>query len=185
MFTLFSRKIHALSLPLVVIVCMVVFSSQAEARGMMGKSIFNGAPSTDQCQKCHGDGENFPHPLLQEPNMNKHHFRIGTPIEGLANGRHDSVAPGDISSGEYGCLSCHGVDGKFVATVVRDCLNCHLASSVTGHPRRGSNVHHSTDAFYKRDCSACHGFLSADVSSNSDSLNQESSWSSHRMGGRR
>ncbi len=159
MFTLIIKKLHVLSLPLVVMVCMTVFSSQAEAR--MGKSIFNGAPSTDQCQKCHGDGEKFPHPLLQEPNANKHHARVGQPIEGLANGWYNSVAPGDISAGEYTCLSCHGVDGEFVATVGKDCLNCHSAASVTGHPRRGANVHHSTDAFYNHDCRACHGFLSS------------------------
>ena len=148
-----------LSLPLMILVGLFVFSTQMQGMGMM--SIFDGEPTANECRLCHGDNEKTPHPLLQVVNADRHHSRVGDPIEGLANGRHDTVAPGDISSGEYKCLSCHSIDSDNRPTLITDCLTCHPVSTVTGNPHRGNNVHHSTNAFYNRQCHSCHGFLSS------------------------
>ncbi|VAW99604.1 hypothetical protein MNBD_GAMMA20-1438 [hydrothermal vent metagenome] len=140
-----------------------VLAADAEAMGM--KSIFEGAPTEDQCRQCHGDNAELPHPKLQVPNPDRHHARVGTPIMGLANGSHDTVAPGDVSTGVYHCLTCHSVYNSETQQVevfyTTDCMECHTEQSVTGNPMRGSNVHHFTDTFYSHNCSSCHNFLSS------------------------
>ncbi|VAX05584.1 hypothetical protein MNBD_GAMMA26-1623 [hydrothermal vent metagenome] len=155
-----------------------VLAPDAEA---MWKSIFEGAPTEDQCRKCHGDGSDLPHPKLPVSNPDRHHARIGTPIVGLANGSHNTVAPGDTSTGVYQCLSCHGIYNpetqQFDLYFTTNCLECHTEQSVTGNPMWGGNVHHFTDTFYNHNCSACHNFLSSDESTGS-----HGSWGGRRGG---
>ena len=157
-----QKKMRQFSLMSVVLVSILIMSSDAMARG---KSIFNGAPTEDQCRLCHGDNATQPHPVLQTVNADRHHALVGKPIEGLYYGWHDTVAPGDVSRGEYHCLTCHLTEyseetGEMGVVLVNDCLQCHPAWSVTGMPMRGSNVHHATESFQRRQCRNCHGFLS-------------------------
>ncbi len=159
----FTTTIRRLATVSTVMVCMLMISTEAMAR--MGKSIFNGAPTEDQCRLCHGDNENQPHPVLQTVNADRHHALVGKPIDGLYYGWHETVAPGDTSEGEYHCLTCHLTEysdetGEMAVILVNDCLQCHPAWSVTGMPMRGSNVHHATESFQRRQCRNCHGFLS-------------------------
>ncbi len=157
---LVSSKAKHIILPLLVLLGMFVFTQQTEARG--GKNIFNGNPTEEKCRLCHGDDNNQPHPLLQEVNADKHHSRIGEPISGLGNGMYPTVAPGDTSSGEYDCFSCHSYNYDTYEIVLEtDCLACHPKYSITGRPMRGGNVHHATQAFYSRQCRMCHGFTSS------------------------
>ena len=168
-----ARGLSRFVIPAVVAMLTLVMTPNAEAG--MNHSIFDGAPSEDQCRQCHGDNNTQPHPKLQVINSKKHHTRIEgdepTPIIGLAEGSHDTVAPGDTSAGVYGCLSCHGVHNPETQQIepffTTDCLACHTASSVTGSPGMGTNVHHYTESFYNRDCSSCHSFLSSDSTDDS------------------
>ncbi len=164
------QKSYKFSMPIVAIVFIIIFSTQSEAR--MGKSIFNGAPTADQCKSCHGGNGTQPHPVLQTVTADLHHMRVGKEVEGLANGRHSTVAPGDTSTGEYNCMSCHTYDDEVGFYAEKNCLVCHKASTVTGMPMRGGNVHHSTQTFYNRDCRACHNFLKGDVNSNNNSFSR-------------
>ena len=129
-----------------------------------GRSIFEGAPTEEQCRACHGDSRNQPHPLLPISNVNLHHLRVYQPIIGLTI--YESVAPGDITTGEYTCISCHTKynpeSDQVEMFFTRDCLQCHIISTITGTPSSGENVHHYTDTFYNRDCEQCHDFLSTD-----------------------
>jgi len=170
-----QTKTQHLFLTAIVLISTFLLTPQAEA---MGKSIYDGAPTVDDCRKCHGDTEKQPHPLLQTSNVDRHHLLIGDPIEGFYDGYHESVAPGDTSEGVYNCMTCHEIENS-TFTAPRDCLSCHPAWSVQGMPHRGTNVHHNTDAFKSRDCRACHGFLSSDGSS------QGGMGRGGRMGGRR
>jgi len=166
---LFQKEVHRFFPSAVAFVFGLFLISNAEA--MRGKSIFDGAPSEEQCRLCHGDNTNQPHPRLQVSNDVRHHSRIGQPIIGLGNGSHDTVAPGDIYTGEYTCLTCHGTYNneaqRFELFFTRNCLDCHSESSVTGSPMRGTNVHHYTETFYSRGCSSCHNFLSSEGSGDS------------------
>ncbi len=160
----FQQKVCRLLLSTMVLACGFVLTPDAMAR--MGKSIFDGAPTEEQCRLCHGDNKNQPHPVLQTVNADRHHALIGKHIEGLYYDRHDTVAPGDTSRGEYHCLTCHTTKyseetGEMEVVLVNDCLQCHPAWSVTGNPMRGSNVHHATESFQRRQCRNCHGFLSS------------------------
>lgn len=181
--SLFQARVNGFFLLAVVLVGVLFFSTQVQARGGggMGKSIFVGEPSEDQCRLCHGDGETLPHPILQVTNSDRHHSRIGKPIEGLGDGRYDTIAPGDISSGEYQCMTCHGAHNTDKPFLKRDCLACHPVSSVTGNPHWGENVHHSTQTFRERKCYACHNFLS---SQDSDDNSQGRGWGMRGMRGR-
>ncbi len=121
--------------------------------------LYEGEPSVDDCRKCHGDDEHHPHPLLQKSVTQVHHELVSKPIKGLFNGYYDSVAPGDISSGSYECVSCHSYDGD-TPIVEKDCLSCHPKNSLISRPRPDiKNVHHATLTFEKRDCVSCHRFL--------------------------
>ncbi len=169
----FKKRLLTLLLPALVLVGGLVITPSVEARmskgGQMGgsqmggRAIFEGAPSEMQCRLCHGGEQITPHPTLGVANQNRHHARIGTPIVGLAYGTHDTVAPGDVSTGEYQCMSCHSKYNEetqeYNTLFTRDCLDCHSANSVTGRPGRGSNVHHYTQTFSNRDCSSCHSYL--------------------------
>ncbi len=152
------RKICSVSLLMAVTVLLPTDSS---ARGM---SIFDGAPTEEQCRLCHGDNSGVPNPAAGAVNADRHHSRVGKPIEGLYYGWHETVAPGDISRGEYHCLTCHTTEyseetDSETIVLTNDCLQCHPVWSVTGRPMRGSNVHHATRSFQQRQCRNCHGFL--------------------------
>lgn len=166
-----TKGFRRVFVPVAAVLCALIMTPDAEA--MMGHTVFDGEPSQDQCRQCHGDNANQPHPRLQIVNTNRHHARLGQPIIGLAYGSHDTVAPGDISTGEYQCMSCHGVTNPQTQQIepffTTDCLDCHSASSVTGSPGMGTNVHHYTEAFSSRNCSSCHNFLSTEGSTNPDS----------------
>jgi len=157
-----QHKAKKVSLASMILVGSLLMASNAFGRGM---SIFNGAPTEEQCRLCHGDNATQPHPILQTLNTDRHHALIGAPIEGLYYGIHDTVAPGDTSQGEYRCETCHLAKyseetGQIGVTLINDCLQCHPAWSVTGNPMRGTNVHHATESFQRRQCRNCHGFLS-------------------------
>ncbi len=155
----FQQKVRRLFLLLaIVLVCNFVLTPDATAR--MGKSIFDGEPTEEQCRLCHGDNANQPHSMLQTSNADRHHALIGKHIEGLYYDRHDTVAPGDTSRGEYHCLTCHTTKyseetGEIEMMLTNDCLQCHPTWSVTGSPMRGANVHHAQ----RGRCNSCHGFL--------------------------
>ncbi len=155
----FGLKTNPLILANIVILLVFIFTPKSYAAGTM--DIYEGEPSVDDCRKCHGDDKKQPHPLLQESNKNRHHDLVGKPVEGLHNGFYESIAPGDISSGVYECISCHEYDDS-TPIIKKDCLACHPESSlVTKHKRGQKNVHHGTEAFKKRDCRTCHRFLSS------------------------
>jgi len=181
-----QKKMQQFSFMGVILVFVLVMSSDAMARG---KSIFNGTPTEDQCRLCHGDNATQPHPALQTVNADRHHALVGKPIEGLYYGWHDTVAPGDVSQGEYHCLTCHLTEyseetGEMGVVLVNDCLQCHSVGTVTGMPRRGSNVHHATELYERRQCRECHSFLSGSSTGGSTSSRGGRS-NRGSMGGRR
>ncbi len=157
-----QKAVQKMSLTSMIIVGSLLITSDAMGR----MSIYDGAPSEDQCRLCHGDNSGVPNPAVGNVNADRHHSRIGKPIEGLYYGLHDTVAPGDTSRGEYHCLTCHLTDyseetGEVGIVLINDCLQCHPAWSVMGKPMRGANVHHATESFQRRQCRNCHGFLSS------------------------
>ncbi len=126
----------------------LIFSPSADARG--GKSIFDGPPTEEQCRSCHDDLNQFP--MLDDTNSNRHHILTGTPIPPLWESKAPD-APGGVSGDPYQCQSCHNTH---MVVAIRDCLQCHPVWRVTGHPRRGYNVHHETETFQRRQCNVCH-----------------------------
>ena len=159
-----QKAVQKMSLTSMIIVGSLLITSDVMGMGMM--SIYDGAPSEDQCRLCHGDNSGVPNPAVGNVNADRHHSRVGKPIEGLYYGLHDTVAPGDTSRGEYHCLTCHLTDyseetGEMGVVLINDCLQCHPSWSVRGNPMRGTNVHHATESFQRRQCRNCHGFLSS------------------------
>ena len=137
----------------------VTISTSVQARmGGGGMSIFSGFPTEEECRVCHEDLQRFPQ--LETNNPGRHHDLIGTPIPE----NYDSLAPdapGGVPGDPYNCTACHAfiwddAQLNYVIQPFRDCLLCHPASLVTGHPRRGDNVHHQTQTFQQRNCRACH-----------------------------
>jgi len=145
-------------------VFMLLTLAVSQNSSATGRSIFDGDATEEQCRACHGDSNNQPHPLLPISNANRHHLRVGQPIMGLAI--YESVAPGDVTTGEYNCSSCHirfnPESGQMEMFLTKDCLICHTVPTITGTPSSGENVHHYTETFNNRDCEQCHNFLSTD-----------------------
>ncbi len=136
------------------------YSFDAQARmGGGGMSIFSGAPTAEECRVCHEDLQRFPQ--LETNNPGRHHDLIGTPVPEIYYSLAPD-APGGVPGDPYDCTACHtfvwdDAQLNYVIQPFRDCLLCHPASLVTGHPRRGNNVHHRTQTFQQRNCRACHG----------------------------
>jgi len=147
-----------LAYPALLLVCSLALlpADQAHAR-----KIYNEiqGPTADQCRVCHEDLNTFPQLMFINPD--RHHLRVNKAIMGLGGGTHPTMAPGDTSTGTYTCLSCHEIStdpltGDFNLIPFRDCLGCHIKSSVTTSPGSGQNVHHFTQTFYQGRCKECH-----------------------------
>lgn len=160
----FYKATCRFSFPAVVLMCVLVLLPNS----VNARDIFLPGPSENQCRVCHGDLKTFPQ--LEKINPNRHHQLIGKHIVGLGYGSHDTVAPGDTSTGEYSCMTCHSVYNQTVQRYemkfTRDCLVCHIESSVTTSPGSEQNVHHFTKTWAEGRCKECHESLLATINKN-------------------
>lgn len=136
---------------------LLILTALSSSVNAMMPCIFCGDVREEICRNCHEDLEALP--MLEVRNVDKHHLLYGTPIPPLNQSKAPD-APGAAASGEpYGCFSCHNLvwSDRGELQPFRDCLLCHPAWRVTGHPMHGNNVHHETETFRQRECWACHG----------------------------
>lgn len=125
-------------------------SYSGDSYGSWDGTNYGGTPTEAQCRVCHEDLKRFP--LLKYRNPDKHHLLLGSKIPS------PTIAPNGIPGQTYQCLSCHTgqqIGSSFQIDVVRNCLQCHPARTVTGSPR-SENVHHRTDTYRQFRCSVCH-----------------------------
>ncbi len=161
---------------------LVGIATNSYSRGMQ---IFDGPPTTPQCQNCHYDLERFPMLglYLGLRNPDRHHLLIGTTIPPISRSKAPDAIGAKNEGETYNCFSCHllmpetasALSEEFqIVEPFRDCLQCHPAWIVTGGmggrmgSRRGGttadgiiseidNVHMDRNPlFVQRQCRVCH-----------------------------
>ena len=109
------------------------------------------------CVNCHGGNPPTGVPVNPAYNPDRHHLRVGQPIDGIPDFPPYRDADGDgILDTTFACTNCHAIlfdpitgmqelDPSF-----RDCLTCHIAENDT-------TVHHATARAQDGNCFQCHG----------------------------
>ncbi len=136
--------------------------------------IPDGAFSTmtaETCLGCHGDPANAPAPVKIGYLPDRHHLRVGTPID-----PDYSASPYPNPELTHTCFTCHEVDvvddpnspdgQKKVVNIgkeksdpnFRNCMRCHEQKTNAAGILEAT-VHHLTDKAQRKQCHACHGSL--------------------------
>ncbi|MEW5755373.1 MAG: hypothetical protein AB1810_03650 [Pseudomonadota bacterium] len=113
--------------------------------------------NADVCRNCHGGNPPVGVPVNPMYNPDRHHIKVGQPIDGIPEFPPYRDADGDgVNDTTFTCLNCHkptldpttGVSG--IDPTFRDCLTCHKTTGQT-------TVHHATQRAQNGNCFQCHG----------------------------
>lgn len=111
------------------------------------------------CVNCHGGNPPVGVPVNPAYNPDRHHLKVGTPIDGNPDFPPYRDADGDgVNDTIFACTNCHTIVFDPITGLqqlepsFRDCLTCHARSGET-------TVHHATTRAQEGNCFQCHGSL--------------------------
>ncbi|VAW48694.1 hypothetical protein MNBD_GAMMA04-1794 [hydrothermal vent metagenome] len=110
------------------------------------------------CNNCHGGNPPMGVPVNPQLNEDRHHKKIGEPIDGQPDFPPFRDANGDgVNETTFGCYNCHKIDfnpdtgTNELVQNFRNCLNCHIWNP------GDTSVHHKTQRAQNGYCFQCHG----------------------------